>query len=126
MTRRSPGQLPDDRAIAHLLALGHAALGVAEPVRWRNSWPSYVPEVDAFFREAAQAPWSRPDYDPVQCGRLIDDPATMAGADLDQLCQLLTWMVRGERFCDGHWASLIGNGHLQRWLQRLDELARQG
>lgn len=79
MTRRSPGQLPDDRAIARLLALGHAVLGVAEPVRWKNFWPSYAPEVDAFFRKAAQAPWSRPDYGPVPCGRLIDAPATMAG-----------------------------------------------
>jgi hypothetical protein len=32
-------------------------------------------------------------------------------------------MVRGERFCDGHWAAMLEQGHLRRWLERLAAFA---
>jgi hypothetical protein len=44
-------------------------------------------------------------------------------ADLATLRELLTWMVRGERFCTGHWAAMLSGGHLRRWLHRLAQLA---
>ena len=47
----------------------------------------------------------------------------IARADLATLCSLLTWMVRGERFCDGHWAAMLEQGHLRRWLERLAAFA---
>ena len=37
----------------------------------------------------------------------------------------LTYFVRGERFCDGHMASCIGNGCLLQWLSRYKELLEE-
>jgi hypothetical protein len=36
---------------------------------------------------------------------------------------MLTYCVRGERFCDGHLGGMIEKGHVQRILQRLREIS---
>ena len=33
---------------------------------------------------------------------------------------MLTYYVRGERFCDGHLDAMITEGHIRRLLERLD------
>ena len=38
---------------------------------------------------------------------------------------MLTFCVRGERFCDGHWAAMIEGGQVRRLLERLAELKAQ-
>ena len=38
---------------------------------------------------------------------------------------MLTYFVRGERFCDGHWGRLIEGGHVRRILERLAELEQK-
>ena len=44
-------------------------------------------------------------------------------ADLDSSPDSSNNCPQGERFCDGHWGGLIEDGHLQRLLARLAELA---
>ena len=42
--------------------------------------------------------------------------------DLTETRAVLTYFVRGERFCDGHMASCIEGGYLLKWLSRYKEL----
>lgn len=120
--------LPDANAIAQLLALGQAALACEQtPIRWQTGgglpWPTYPQALKDFFAAAAQPPWSDSHYQPQACSALIRAEDGIARADLATLCSLLTWMVRGERFCDGHWAAMLEQGHLRRWLERLAAFA---
>jgi hypothetical protein len=39
---------------------------------------------------------------------------------------MLTYVVRGERFCDGHWGAMVEGGQVRRLLQRLAELGSEG
>ena len=38
----------------------------------------------------------------------------------------MTLVVRGERFCDGWWSSMIEGGHVRRLLERLAEIESAG
>lgn len=119
--------LPDAAAIAVLLQLGQAALAASIPSLWRSSGgfpsPRYPAALEAFFLAASEPPWSAPDYAPADCAQQVRAADGFAAADLATLRRLLTWMVRGERFCDGHWGAMLSAGHLRRWLQRLAQLA---
>lgn len=42
--------------------------------------------------------------------------------DFDDLRALLTYLFRGEKFCDGLIASFIKNGKLLSWIERLNEI----
>jgi hypothetical protein len=35
---------------------------------------------------------------------------------------MLTFCVRGERFCDGHWAEMVKAGRIGAILRRLEQL----
>lgn len=45
--------------------------------------------------------------------------------DKNEICCILTWFVRGERFCDGHMATYIHNGLLLQWLIRYKEMLEE-
>jgi len=101
-----PTQRDIDELIAFLPRL--SADGVA-PIRdWGGGetdangayvmpWPNYEDLVTEFFAAAGQDCWKA----------------------------MPTYCVRGERFCDGHWAAMIEGGHVQRLLERLAELQAQ-
>ena len=82
----------------------------------------YPDAVEEFIDEASHKTWSDFEYDPEAAGQAIADPAFVARASLEQLRTLLTYFVRGERFCDGHWTALIADGTLDRLIQRLRQL----
>lgn len=44
-------------------------------------------------------------------------------ADFELLKAIITWYVRGERFCDGLWGSAIGHKVFLKILYRLQEIA---
>ncbi len=54
--------------------------------------------------------------------KLLADPERMKDADLETLVKLLTTHVRKDRFCEGHFTSMIRSGHIQAILERLAEL----
>ena len=85
-------------------------------------YPVYHPAVVDFFQEAGQPHWSDYDYVPQEVSGQIADLEFIQGADLDDIKTLLTYCVRGERFCDGHWEMIIQNGTIVRLLQRLEQL----
>ena len=86
------------------------------------AWPVYEPIVQQFFDIAAQACWTDSTYHPAEIGEVIRDPVRVAKASLDQIKSMLTWCVRGERFCDGHWGGVIEDGCIRNVLLRLQEL----
>jgi hypothetical protein len=83
----------------------------------------YADWVSHFFRLAGQDCWTDPGYQPQAAARLIEDDARVATASLEQIRTLLTYCVRGERFCDGHWIALIDEGRLVAILERLQDIA---
>lgn len=53
---------------------------------------------------------------------MLEDDEVVNTADLAQIKTMLTYCVRGERFCEGHWSAMIEDGDVRRLLQRLAEL----
>lgn len=89
-------------------------------------WPRYDEVVKEFFEAAGQDCWSDVDYAPAEAGRMLMDAEAVRAASLDQVKTMLTYCVRGERFCDGHWGAMIDDGHIRRLLERLAELRDAG
>jgi hypothetical protein len=90
-------------------------------------WPEYDDAVDGFFRAASAECWCDRNYDPAEAARMLDNAELVAGADLAQIRTMLTYCVRGERFCDGHWGAMVEDGHVARLLERLAVLrSRKG
>ena len=84
-------------------------------------WPEYEEIVEEFFRVASGECWSDHEYRPDEAGRMLRDHNAVKNATLSQVKTMLTYCVRGERFCDGHWGKMIESGHLRRLLERLAE-----
>lgn len=82
----------------------------------------YNPVIESFFAALSQECWMDPSYDPGAAGRLGARLDRVAQADLDELKPVLTWMVRGERFCWGHWGGVVDSGLAVAVLRRLQEL----
>jgi hypothetical protein len=53
---------------------------------------------------------------------MLEDEARVRRASLDEIKTMLTYCVRGERFCDGHCGEMIEQGHVRRLLERLEEI----
>ena len=85
-------------------------------------WPEYDPVVEAFVRVASSECWTDYDYNPESAGQLLEMDESVQSADLDQIKTMLTYCVRGERFCSGHWEAMIESGNVRKLLQRLSEL----
>jgi len=86
-------------------------------------YPEYDPLVKEFYCAAASECWLDSEYDPEEAHTLLGDVDAVRHADLGQIRTMLTYCVRGERFCDGHWGAMIKDGHIRRLLERLSEIA---
>ena len=84
-------------------------------------WPEYEEVVEEFFRVASSEWWMDDEYSPEEARRMLENGALIKAADLAQIKTMLTYCVRGERFCDGHWGAMIDGGHIRRLLLRLAE-----
>jgi hypothetical protein len=84
--------------------------------------PMYEEDVAEFFHLASQECWSDYDYDPKAAGRMLEDDRALDSADINTIKTLLTYCVRGERFCDGHWGAVLEAGRVQKLLVRLQQL----
>lgn len=88
-------------------------------------YPIYAEEVGEFFRLAGDPFWCDYAYDPAEAGKLLQDNAFIAQATLDEIKTLLTYCVRGERFCDGHWDAVLCSGKITAILRRLATIDEQ-
>ena len=57
-----------------------------------------------------------------QAERFYSNPELLKTADIVTIQMILTTHTRKERFCDGHLACLIRNGHISAILHRLKEI----
>jgi hypothetical protein len=88
-------------------------------------YPVYEDDVLAFFGLAGQPWWSDYAYDPRQAHEMLHDDECIARCSLEELRTMLTYCVRGERFCDGHWEHLLGTGRIVALLRRLAVLREE-
>ena len=86
-------------------------------------WPEYEPEVERFIQAASKDCWQDRHYSPEAMGVMISNPEQVGRATLEQVRSMLTYCVRGERFCDGHIGHMIESGHVARVLERLSEIS---
>ena len=87
-------------------------------------YPEYDSHVRQFCRVVAKGGWAAGNY-LQKAPELFDAPERIGCSDLEEICCALTFIVRGERFCDGHIAAMIKKGHVVRVLERLRELTRR-
>jgi len=86
-------------------------------------FPEYPAEVHRFIEAAAQPWWRDGDYLAAKPRELLD--AGLEGADLHKVKSVLTYIVRGERFCDGFWDGLIESGAIALVLEKIRDLWRR-
>jgi hypothetical protein len=85
-------------------------------------YPTYPAEVVEFFELAGQPCWSDRGYEPAAAREMLADDQAIARAGLSDIKTMLTFCVRGERFCDGHWGAVIREGRVGALLRRLQQL----
>jgi hypothetical protein len=85
-------------------------------------FPEYCDDVLAFFALAGQTCWSDFGYEPHQAHTMLNDDRFIGSCSLPDIKTLLTYCVRGERFCDGHWENVLELGHVVAILRRLEML----
>ncbi len=86
------------------------------------TFPEYDDAVKAFMKAASCECWADYDYQSKVAAKMLKNKDVIETADMDRIKTMLTFCVRGERFCDGHWEKMIQEGHVIRLLQRLTEL----
>ena len=82
-------------------------------------WPEYPALMEEFVQEASRTCWSDSSYEPDSTARMFNDDRFVATATLPQLRTMVTYFVRGEKFCDGHWAGMFRDGHVERLIKRM-------
>lgn len=51
-----------------------------------------------------------------------DITTAIATASLEEMKTLIAYFIRRERFCDGHWGSMIKSGYVRLLLERLSKM----
>lgn len=85
-------------------------------------YPAYEPLVEEFIGAIRAGNWIDKRYSPEDAARIFATPGAVEGATLPEIRTLLTFIVRGERFSDGHWEAMIEGGNVRRGLERLAQL----
>ena len=87
-------------------------------------WVEYDETLESFVN-AIVTPgcWMDQEYIPEEAARLIENESTVKSATLPQIQIMLTYFVRGERFCEGFQSQMIKDGHIRRLLERLSQFA---
>lgn len=89
-------------------------------------YPIYDEDVEEFFRLVGQRGWIDVAYKPEEAARMLADSEFIKQrASLEQVKTMLTYCVRGERFCDGHRESLLEGGQIVALLRRLKAIREQ-
>jgi hypothetical protein len=126
----SRAQRPTRRCLHVLLKRGRKALAAtAVPytvdINGCVGIPRYAPAIERFFQTLTEPPWVVYAYDPEQVAAQLQQVEFVAAADLEGLRPLLSYLGRGERYCDGFWLEHLQNGTVDAVLLRLEALAQQ-
>lgn len=128
MKTRCPTAQEIEELVAFLPQL--YAVGFSPIIRWHGGrkegsekftwpWPEYEKRVTEFFHVASNECWFDRHYSPEHARKKLDSPNGVETATLAEIKTMLTFCVRGERFGDGFWGSMIDSGHIRRLLGRL-------
>jgi hypothetical protein len=85
-------------------------------------YPKYDKLVEEFIMAASNDCWLDFGYRPEEAYEMLKNEEEIKSADLARIKTMLTFVVRGERFSDGHWGEMIARGYVRRLLERLAEL----
>jgi Family of unknown function (DUF6508) len=85
-------------------------------------YPEYASIVGEFGHLVSQEFWCDYHYDMAEVDAMFCDETSIPNASLAQIKSMLTYFVRGERFCDGLQNRMIREGLIAAILQRLQVL----
>ncbi|KAA8695894.1 Uncharacterized protein ALO80_03384 [Pseudomonas caricapapayae] len=116
----APGPEDIDQLLSYLPLLYPDGVAIKTyTVRANTYWPDYFPVVEAFYRAVANECWCDIDYLNHGAADMLEDDTYIAQANLADMQTLLTYCIRGERFCDGHHGSMIEKDYVLKILRRL-------
>lgn len=82
-------------------------------------WPDYEQVVVEFIEAASRDCWCDYQYVPEEASEMLGNPARIERASVEEIKTMLTFCIRGERFCDGHVGAMIEEGKIEALLKRL-------
>lgn len=85
-------------------------------------YPIYADDVEQFFALASQPCWCDYSYNSTEALKMLDDDEFVKKATIENIKTMLTYCVRGERFCDVFWGSVLDSGRVVAVLKRLKVL----
>ncbi len=88
--------------------------------------PFYNKTVMEFCDVVEKKCWVDYDYLSKNPERMFTDEDFIKNANLDEIKAMLTYCIRGERFCSFHLDGMIKDGYIRRILERLAELYSKG
>lgn len=88
-------------------------------------YPKYSEDVMKFFRLAKQPCWRDKNYLSNGSREMLQDENLIKNATIENIKTMLTFCVRGERFCDGLRADMLENGKIIAILKRLEMLSKE-
>ena len=88
-------------------------------------WPEYENDVDEFIRVASKDCWCDYQYSPEDASKMMENLTAIESASLDEIKTMLTFCVRGEKFCDGHIGAMIKSGKIKSILNRLEVVSNE-
>lgn len=85
-------------------------------------YPNYNEDVNKFIDIAIQERWTDHEYGYKNVLEMIEDESFIQNASLSEVVSMITYIIRGERFVDGHIGEMIRTGKLPSILNRLSEI----
>jgi Family of unknown function (DUF6508) len=89
-------------------------------------FPVYDEDVDEFFKRIGERGFIDYGYKSEDAARMLADDECIMQASLEQVKTMLTYCVRGERFCDGHREAPLAGGQVVALLKRLKAIRDSG
>ena len=96
-------------------------------------YPVYTEVVNVLIHAIYDIEENYPEYELTKYGEILEshnlewssrsmEDADVSNMDIQGVLALLMGMVRGERFCDGTILSMLKNGTVIKWLERIKDI----
>jgi hypothetical protein len=131
MSQNSPSLDDVDKLLAFLPKLGAGDLPIYadDPIEespddgvLRMYSLRYSDDVQGLLNASRAPAWRDADYGQKNAHEILADPNRIAAASLQDIKTLLTFCVRGERFCEGAWGDRVQSGEISAILKRLADI----
>lgn len=112
----------DRKEAQQLLNAFLAATQSQERIYFANGCWIYPSEIVDFFTIVSCSNWLDREYLTARESKHLQDPVFIANASISELSSMLTALSRVERFSEGAWKIVFGNGVVERVMNRLVDL----